>query len=158
MSNKHVLFLLSVFLMAMVVLGSASAFDLGSLFGGDNTAEAKNITIDGINFQIPAGFQEDKDYAINNQTNSSSGVSYTTNGKTFQNDKGDVISIAVAVYDGYPANDSLAAYLGGTKTTFNGQSGYLVNDTNLSMFNYAKNEKLVIITASDEKIYEDVVI
>ena len=29
MSNKHVLFLLSVFLMAMVVLGLASAFDLG---------------------------------------------------------------------------------------------------------------------------------
>lgn len=158
MKNRYILFLLSAFLMAMVVLGSASAFDFSFLFGGNDTSEAQNITIDGVDFQIPAGFNEDEKYAINNQTNNSGSISYKTNGKTFTNDKNDVISIGVALYDGYKVDDEFVGLLGGNKTTYNGQTGYLIDQSGLFMFNYARNGKLVIITTNDDSIIEELII
>lgn len=158
MKKRYILFLLSIFLMAIIVLGSASAFDFGSLFGGDNSSEAQNVTIDGVDFQIPTGYTENEKLAINNQTNSSAGITYTSNGKTFTNDDNDVISIIVALYDVQKVDDEFAGYLGGNKTTYNGQTGYLLENSNIYMFNYARDGKLVIITSTDGSIFKDVVI
>ena len=53
---------------------------------------------------------------------------------------------------------NFAGYLGGNKTTYNGQTGYLLENSNIYMFNYARDGKLVIITSTDGSIFKDVVI
>ena len=49
----------------VVLAGSASAFDLGFLGGG--SSEAQQITVGGIDFNIPAGFTENEDYQTKHQ-------------------------------------------------------------------------------------------
>ena len=49
-------------ILTVVLAGSASAFDLGFLGGGDS--EAQQITVGGIDFNIPAGFTENEDYKM----------------------------------------------------------------------------------------------
>ena len=51
--NKKAIFGISLILIAIFAIGSASAFDLGSMFGGGGN---ETVTIDGIDFNIPAGF------------------------------------------------------------------------------------------------------
>ena len=46
----------------VILAGSASAFDLGFLTGSDS--EPQEVTVGGIDFNIPAGFTENEDYAI----------------------------------------------------------------------------------------------
>ena len=53
--NKKILAIL-VLLIVATSISAVSAFDLGSLFGG---AQNETVTIDGVDFNIPAGFQED---------------------------------------------------------------------------------------------------
>ena len=85
-------------ILAIVIAGSASAFDLGFL-GDDSSPE--EVTIEGINFTIPAGYEEDPNYAYVNETSTVNGLTYTMNGKTYQNDEGDAIAILIADYGKY---------------------------------------------------------
>ena len=43
-------------ILTVVLAGSASAFDLGFLSGGDS--EPQDVPVGGIDFSIPAGFTE----------------------------------------------------------------------------------------------------
>ena len=51
--NKKLFALLVVAIIAIVSIGAVNAFDLGSLLGGGNT-----VTVDGVNFNVPDGFEE----------------------------------------------------------------------------------------------------
>ena len=56
--NRKILVALSVVLLAIVAMGTASAFefpDLGSIFGG--TPPDQNVTLDGETFHIPGTFK-----------------------------------------------------------------------------------------------------
>lgn len=144
--------ILAAIAFALVLAGAVAAADLTSPSQNDEI-----VTVDGIDFKIPAGFSEDPDYAINGEANETGGITYTTWGKTFE--KGSaILSVAVASYDGAEVNDAVAQYVGDEKMSVNGVDGYNYTMGPFNGFTYAKNGKLVIITSNDDGILEDVVV
>ena len=147
-------------ILTVVLAGSASAFDLGFLGGG--SSEAQQITVGGIDFNIPAGFTENEDYKMDNEkSNSTTGVDYT-------------MSALVGDYGDYNVTNEIVEYvlddMDYEKKTINGHDGYLVqqNTTDSSslmateqpvyMFVYEENGDLVFIGATDESYFGDVII
>ena len=62
--NKKILAIL-VLLIVATSISAVSAFDLGALFGG---AQNETVTLDGVDFNIPAGFLEDPTNATDEVT------------------------------------------------------------------------------------------
>lgn len=161
-------------ILTVVLAGSASAFDLGFLGGGDS--EAQQITVGGIDFNIPAGFTENEDYKMDNEkSNSTSGVDYTMSAAGYEDDsKQNAIYVLVGDYGDYNVTNEIVEYvlddMDYEKKTINGHDGYLVqqNTTDSSslmateqpvyMFVYEENGDLVFIGATDESYFGDVII
>lgn len=116
------------------------------------------MTIDGIDFVIPAGYTEDESLAVDGIKNDTEGVKYTTWGKTYENDAHDVISIGVATYDGVEVDESMPAYIGGAEKTINGVNGYEYKVGEFDGFTYAKDGKLVIISLTDAKALDELIV
>ena len=155
--NKKIFAILTLLVVAVGV-SAVSAFDLNDLMGGISSDEAQNVTIDGIDFVIPAGYVEDENLSLDGVKNNTAGVEYLTWGKTYENDKDDVISIGVATYDGVEVDESMPAYIGGDEKTINGVKGYDYDVKPFSGFTYAKNGKLVIISLTDEKVLDELIV
>ena len=145
--NKKIIAILSLLIVLMSIT-AVSAFGLDDLLG-DNRPD-QNITIDNIKFQLPAEFEEDKNYESINEKASQGGVEYTYSQKTFQNDDGNSISILVGDYGEYKVTDEIVSVMGGEKTTINNVTGYLSHEDDIIVFGAAKNNKLIVITAEDE--------
>ncbi len=161
-------------ILTVVLAGSASAFDLGFLGGGDS--EAQQITVGGIDFNIPAGFTENEDYKMDNEkSNSTTGVDYTMSAAGYEDDsKQNAIYVLVGDYGDYNVTNEIVEYvlddMDYEKKTINGHDGYLVqqNTTESSalmeteqpvyMFVYEENGDLVFIGATDESYFGDVII
>ena len=161
-------------ILTVVLAGSASAFDLGFLGGGDS--EAQQITVGGIDFNIPAGFTENEDYKMDNEkSNSTTGVDYTMSAAGYEDDsKQNAIYVLVGDYGDYNGTNEIVEYvlddMDYEKKTINGHDGYLVqqNTTDSSalmeteqpvyMFVYEENGDLVFIGATDESYFGDVII
>ena len=161
-------------ILTVVLAGSASAFDLVFLGGGDS--EAQQITVGGIDFNIPAGFTENDDYKMDNEkSNSTTGVDYTMSAAGYEDDsKQNAIYVLVGDYGDYNVTNEIVEYvlddMDYEKKTINGHDGYLVqqNTTDSSalmeteqpvyMFVYEENGDLVFIGATDESYFGDVII
>lgn len=161
-------------ILTVVLAGSASAFDLGFLGGG--SSEAQQITVGGIDFNIPAGFTENEDYKMDNEkSNSTTGVDYTMSAAGYEDDsKQNAIYVLVGDYGDYNVTNEIVEYvlddIDYEKKTINGHDGYLVqqNTTDSSalmeteqpvyMFVYEENGDLVFIGATDESYFGDVII
>ena len=161
-------------ILTVVLAGSASAFDLGFLGGGDS--EVQQITVGGIDFNIPAGFTENEDYKMDNEkSNSTTGVDYTMSAAGYEDDsKQNAIYVLVGDYGDYNVTNEIVEYvlddMDYEKKTINGHDGYLVqqNTTDSSslmateqpvyMFVYEENGDLVFIGATDESYFGDVII
>ena len=48
--------------------------------------------------------------------------------------------------------------MGGNETTINNVTGYTVKDDNITMFNFEKNDRIVVISSTDEKLIGDFLI
>lgn len=152
--NRKIFAILALLIVA-ISIGAVSASSFDDLTG--SSSDAEKVTIDGIDFNIPAGFVEDEDLAINGVVNESQGVKYTTWGKTYEKGN-EVISLGVATYDGVEVDDSIAEYVGGDKLSINGVDGYDYNVPPFEGFVYAKDGKLVIISVTDDKFLSDLVV
>lgn len=141
-------------ILAVFAIGSVSALDLGFL-SGDSSDEI--VTIDGIDFKVPDGFSEDADEEVINESNVQSGITYLTNSKCFEKDD-TVMVILVADYGEYKVTDDIAKEVGGNATTIEGVDGYLSEDGFFYVFNYAKNDKLVVLSTNDESVIGDFII
>jgi len=155
--NKKIIAIFALLIVATGI-GAVSAFDLGGLIGDSSSAEAENVTIDGIDFVIPAGYVEDESLALNGTENDTEGVKYTTWGKTYETDDHEVISIGVATYDGVEVDDTMPSYIGGDEKTINGVKGYEYNTPPFSGFTYAKNGKLVIVSLTNESALDEIIV
>lgn len=71
-------------ILTVVLAGSVSAFDLGFLSGGDS--EPQEITVGGIDFSIPAGFNENEEYKMVNEKSNTSGIDYYMSSAGFEDD------------------------------------------------------------------------
>ena len=160
-------------ILTVVLAGSVSAFDLGFLSGGDS--EPQEITVGGIDFSIPAGFNENEEYKMVNEKSNTSSIDYYISSAGFEDDtKEKAIYILVGDYEKYNVTDSIIEYVledtDYEKKTINGHDGYFVQETASSssslmaveepiyMFVYEQNGDLVFIGATDESYFGDVII
>ncbi len=155
MQKRKILIIGLLAIFAIVIAGSVSAFDFGFL-GGDSGPETVNI--EGINFTIPEGYKENTNYSYENETAKSGGVTYTMNGKTYENDDGDAIAILIANYGKYKVTDEILKQVADEKKTINDHKGFIKKDGVFTIFAYEENGDLVTITASDESVIDQVVV
>ena len=153
--NRKIIAIFALLILAASV-SAVSAFGLSDLTG--SSSDAGVVTIDGIDFNIPDGFSEEKNLAIDGDVNETNGVQYTTWGKTYVNDKNKVISIGVATYDGVEVTDEMPKYIGGDKVSINGVDGYEYKVAPYDGFTFAKDGKLIIISTNDGNLLQDVVV
>lgn len=136
--NKKVLIVLSLF--AVVMIGCA--------YAADDTVE-----IAGINFTVPEGFTEDVSDEIVNESGSDDGYNYVTNSKSFESD-GHFLLLSVATYEDNITDDIIKDM--GEKTTIGNVTGYLGDMGFLALFSYIQDDNVVVITADDKDIIEEV--
>lgn len=143
--NKKVFAILSI--LAVLMIGCAYASD------SSDSLNNNTITISGMNFTIPEGFTEDVEEAIVNETGSDEGYNYVTESKTFEcND--DFIIISVSIYDKNLTGDYMQDF--GDEATINNVSGFYEDLGFLSLFSYTQGNKLIILSANEKQIIEDV--
>lgn len=147
--------IIAIFALILVALSVCVVSAADSDTSGDDAGE---VTIDGIKFNIPDGFKEDKDMSVDGVVNETSGIQYTTWGKVYSNDDNDLFFIGVATYDGVEVTDEMPKLLGGDPQTINGVDGYDYNSEPFDGFVFAKDGKLVIITITDGNLLKDIVI
>ena len=156
--NKKILVLF--LFVAIVSMSTACAFDFNDLLNPSSNDQAgENVTIYGIDFNIPSGFTEVINESVDNEADDNPYVDYNLSSKTYVNTNGDVIIVSASTSD-TPADDNFAkdASEGGNKTTINGVEGYTYSDSDFESFTFAKDGKLVIISVSDKQLLNDVVV
>ena len=142
--NKKILAFLGIF--AIVMIGCAYAADSADSL--NNT-----ITISGINFTIPEGMTEDIAEEVVNETGADENYTFVTNSKTLE-DNENVVIITVATYDQNLTEDYINDI--GEKTTINNITGYLEDQSFFVLFSYIQDNDLVIVTANDKNLIEEV--
>lgn len=143
--NKKIFAILSI--IAVLMIGCAYASD------SSDSLNNNTITISGMNFTIPDGFTEDVEEAIVNETGSDEGYNYVTESKTFEcND--DFIIISVSIYDKNLTVDYMQDF--GDESTINNVTGYFEDVGFLSLFSYTQGNKLIIVSANERQLIEDV--
>lgn len=176
--NKKLFALLIATILAIVSIGGVYAMDLGSLLGNDvqnNFANGNEVTIDGIRFNVPDGFEE----IINNNTKQYNetvdDIPYYSKIKNYRNGN-DTINIAVSKNPTHRATDDTARGVGGSSETINGIDGYLEyhpekvtkftsGNTIYTFtffpyytFSYAKDGKLIVVSASEKEYLSEILI
>ena len=135
--NKNIVLVLSLALIAIVMASAVSADE--------------NVTIDGIDFNIPDGYTEDVDAQIVNETDTDEGMTYISNAKAYESEDNYML-LLVAAYEGVNASEDAFADIEGDNLTINGVDGKLVDMYIMSIYCYVKDGKLVTLTSdiSDE--------
>ena len=159
-------------ILAIVLAGSASAFDLSFLNPSDDK-ESQTITVGGIDFSMPDGFSENEEYKMENESGSVN-PNVTMSAAGFEdNTKDNAIYILVANY-GQSSNINekvvkFAKTMDGKAKTINCHQGYLGEQTNdqagamnmtqdtVYSFVYEENGNLVSITATNESYFNEVI-
>ena len=144
--NKRILVILSIL---VVVAGAGIIYAANS----ENT-----VQVDDFKFNMPDGYVENVTAEAVDEKTSSGGVEYTYCQKLFEKGLNNAISILVAEYDGYDVTDEVVSVMGGEKTTINNVDGYLSEESEIYIFSYPKDGKLVTITSTEKDIFKDIVI
>lgn len=144
-----------------ITLNNGAEIDADAKATADNKTDTSNakgekVTIEGIDFNIPDGYKEEKSLSIDKhrQENLGKATGIITQ-KTFLNSAKDNITIAAIVYENGQTNDKLASQLGPAKTV-NGVKGYMYTD-NGNAFCFVKDGKLGMILADDSLLDQIVV-
>lgn len=151
MNRKIYITILAVFAVVLCA-GTASAGMFDIFESGENTT----VTLDGIDFNIPAGFEEDPKFEIVNKTQSA-GVDFIMNGKTYTKGN-DVVSLLVSDYGEHKVDLEVIESLGGNATTVNGVDGYVGVDGEFYTFSYPVNGKLVVLSSNKQALFEEFVV
>ena len=147
-----------VALIAIVALGSIAAATSSSDGGNE-----KNVTLDGITFNIPDGYKIMDNYTADNEKNATDqGSEYLFNERGYNNSEGKEFQVAVVSFmneEDYGIVDVTAALIGDEKTV-NGVDGYMSgSEKRFTLFAYVAGEgKMVLITAEDPNLFEDIIV
>ena len=151
--NKKIIAILALLIVATSIT-AVSAFDLGDIFGG---AKNETVKIDGVDFNIPAGFKEDTSNTLDKLLEPLKKEGAQISSKAYTKDNDAVSLFVVNVTNGLTNNQALKL-MGGNKTTINNVNGYIVKDEDVTMFNFEKNNHVVVISSTDEKLIGDFLI
>jgi hypothetical protein len=117
----------------------------------------ETVTIDGVDFNIPDGFEVDPTNTTQKAVESliEDGAQIESKGYV----KGDTaIGLFVVNITNGLTNEQALKVMGGDNTTINNVTGYLKKDGDITLFNFEKNDRIVVISSSDEKIIGDFLI
>ena len=147
--NKKI-FTVFALLIVVASISAVSAFDLGDIFGsGDET-----VTIEGIDFNIPAGYKEDSTSTFN-IIEQFIDEGYDFDGKVYVKDNTQV-GIYVYNYSSLDADDILGDF--SNETTINDVGGFMEFDDNDYVFVYSKDKCVVLIASNDKDAIGDFII
>lgn len=176
--NKKIFALLIVAILAIVSIGGVYALDIGGILSGDSQtglSSGNEVTVDGIKFNVPDGFEE---YVTNSSTQYNktvNGIAYFSTIKNYVNDN-DTLSLTVSKNPSHKATDDTAREYGGEKETINGIDGYLeYHPQKVTKFRsgnyiytltyypyytfaYAQDDKLVVVSSSEKEYFSDVLV
>lgn len=147
--NKKI-FTVFALLIVVTSISAVSAFDLGDIFDSGN----ETVTIEGIDFNIPAGYKEDS----KNTFNIIEGFideGYDFDGKVYAKDNTEV-GIYVYNYSSLDADDILGDFA--NETTINDVGGFMEYDDNDYVFVYTTDKSVVLIASNDENVIGDFII
>ncbi|MBE6513505.1 MAG: hypothetical protein E7Z75_10265 [Methanobrevibacter olleyae] len=168
---KNKLFaILIVAILAIVSLGGVYALDIGSIFDTGNS-----VTVDGVRFNVPDGFEEVISNSTTKYNRTVDNIPYYSEIKNYAYGN-DTVSLSVSKNPSHKATDETAKHYGGDSETINGVSGYLeYHPQTVTKFTsgkyiytfttypyytfaYAKDDKLVIVSASEKEYLSDILI
>ncbi|WP_405296253.1 hypothetical protein [Methanobrevibacter sp.] len=148
------IFTVLVLLIVVTSISAVSAFDLGDIFGlGDKN---ETVTIEGIDFNIPAGYKEDS----KNTFNIIEGFikdGYDLDGKVYTKDNTDV-GLFVYNYSSLNLEDNEVLSDFANETTINDVGGFIEFDDNDYVFVYTKDKCIVMIASNDKNVIGDFLI
>lgn len=155
--KKIFLFLILLSLMLILFAGVTNALNWGFSGGAD---PEKGIVIEGIEFNIPDGYEKNNSKSIVNETNSSENNSFVLNQETYENTKGEEIIISIVDYDDFDVDSKMLSKVceGSNQKTLMGYPGYINGNDNYTQFVYAFDHRLVSITASNEDIINHILV
>ncbi|WP_405294537.1 hypothetical protein [Methanobrevibacter sp.] len=142
---------------AQIDIGDTSKDTQSDTKTDSSSAKGEKVTVSGADFNVPEGFKEDPSYSMDKFDMKIGDSEMKLSAKTFV--KGDdVICCGVAKYPGHEVTDDIVKEVGSKALTINGVDGYEYNGDDYDGFIYAKDGNMVIITASDMDLINDVVI
>ena len=142
MVSRKILIALGVF--AVLAIGIASV------------AAVQNIEVDGIKFTIPDGYTEDMSMAKNGEVDENG---FKTFDHTYFDSNYNMLSVTV-FYDGGSVDFNSLKDPSEVEKTIKGHKGWFEFDkeSELYFFTYVDNDKIVMITAEDEGLFEKVIV
>lgn len=157
MSNKKIYFLLSIGIISILLVGLASAANLGYSGGADPD---RGVSIEGIEFNIPYGYMKNDSKSIINQSNTTENMTYVINQETYVNPTGEEIVITIVDFDDYDVDAELLHRIceGADEKKIMGYPGYMTGNESFVQFAYAYDNKGVSIIAPDEQLINEVLV
>lgn len=155
-------FLVMGLVIAIMTLAPLSAADddVGMLDALDITPfdADTNVTIDGITFNVPKGYGEQKDIAKDDDTYSIGNSKITLSNHQYLNEKGDLLNLQVMFTgDKNLSADKLKSEDGMVKKTINGKEGMYSESDGVAMFIYVQDGKCAQVTADKDVISKVIV-
>ena len=151
--NKKIITIPALLIVATSIT-AVSAFDLSDIFGGDKN---ETVTIDGVDFNIPSDFKEDSTHTLEKVVAPLKKEGAQISSKGYVKDDDAVCLFVINVTNGL-TNEQALKVMGGNKTTINNVTGYLIQDEDVFMFDFEKNNRIVMISSTDEKLIGDFLI
>ena len=151
--NKKILAILAL-LIFVAGISAVSAFDLSDIFGG---GQNETVTIDGVDFNIPAGFEIDPTNTTQKTVEPLIKEGAQISSKGYIKDDTAIGLFVVNVTNGLTNEQALKA-MGGNETTINNVTGNLKQDGDVFLLNYEKNDRIVVMSSTDEKLIGDFLI
>ena len=142
-------------IIALSPLSAADDEDISMLEALDITpfGEDTNVTIDGITFNVPKGYGEQKDIAKDDDTYPMGESEVTLSNHQYLNEDGDLLSLQVMfTSDKNITADKLTSEDGMAKKTINGKEGMYSESDGVAMFIYTQDGKYVQVAAKSDVI------
>ena len=114
------------------------------------------VTIDGIEFNIPAEFGEDGLASVDGEIDTVNDVDMITFSRTYKNENLDNIFIDIHYDELQSITDDMIEYNGDEKI-INNVTGYYSHEDSLYSFDYVIDGKSVSVTASSEELLNKVI-
>lgn len=151
---------LVIAIMTLAPLSAADDDDIGMLEALDITPfdADTNVTIDGINFNVPKGYGEQKDIAKDDDTYSLGNSEVTLSNHQYLSEDGKLLSLQVMFTgDKNFTADKLPSEDGMVKKTINGKEGMYSESDGVAMFVYTQDGKYVQV-AADKDVISNVIV
>ena len=162
--DSIIVFLLIILAIVLVVgISIVSYSQSGSTVGLSDVNQSEIITIDGVNFNIPGGFEENVSERVDGSSEHiSHGVYSMMSAQYYYGTDGKQLGVGVfSTSDSrFPMSSVLDDMVDETfyKKVIDGKDGWLSYDGTGYTFMYLEGEDVVVILASDEYLIEEAIV